>query len=281
MDSERFTIIAAVNNRQILGKNLLMSPALADRRGGSLLIKEGFSSASLAYNSAIEEAKNDILAFVHQDVYLPTHWFSEVLHAIKTLERRGIRWGVLGCFGLRRGVEGGLGRVFTTGRGLHGRALQAPEPVDTLDEIVLITRKSLGLKFDPNLPHFHMYGVDLCLQSKRSGLINYAIPAFCIHNTNQLVTLPAEFYACYSYVKRKWPQYLPIHTSCMTVTQFDAERREKQIKDFLRTRLGRLKTPLTRVDDPRTLIGIDDRNRLASSTLSAMPVVAGNGRAQS
>jgi hypothetical protein len=265
MNRDRFTIIAAVNNRRILEGNLLLSPALADGHERNILIKEGFSSASLAYNSAMEEAKDDILVFVHQDVYLPEHWFSNVSRAIQTLEENGIRWGVLGCFGLRRGVEGGLGMVFTTGRGLHGKALHAPEQVDTLDEIVLIFRKSTGLKFDPNLPYFHMYGVDICLQAKSFGMTNYAIPAFCVHNTNQLVKLPAEFYACYSYIKRKWPKDLPIHTSCMTVTHFDAERREKQIKDFIKTALGRMKTPLSRAEDPRTLLATEDWNRLTSA----------------
>ena len=268
MTRDRFTVVAAVNNRRILEGNLLLSPAIADGRECNIVIKEGFASASLAYNSAIDEAQSDVLVFVHQDVYLPEHWFDEVANAIRALEDDGVRWGVLGCFGSRRDANGGLGRVFTTGRGLHGNVIHCPEPVETLDEIVLITRKSSGPMFDPNLPHFHMYGVDLCLQARSRGMTNYAIPAFCVHNTNQLVKLPAEFYICYGYIKRKWGRYLPIHTSCMAVTRFEMERREKQARDFINTILGRMKPPLARAEDPRTVVANDEwRKTGISATL--------------
>jgi len=259
MSKHEFTVIVAVNNRRILESNLLLSPALARDRQSRVIIKENFPSASLAYNDAIEEASNDILIFVHQDVYLPEHWFDDVSDSIRALENKGVHWGVLGCFGTRRGARERFGTVFTTGRGIHGNPIDTPEPVDTLDEIVLLVRRSSGLRFDPNLPHFHMYGVDLCLTAQSVGMINYAIPAFCVHNTNQLVTLPAEFYTCYSYIKRKWSKYLPIHTSCMTVTRFEIERREKQAKDFINTALGRLKNPLPRAEDPRTLLTTIDK----------------------
>jgi hypothetical protein len=45
---------------------------------------------------------------------------------------------------------------------------------------------------DP-LPHYHLYGTDICMAAREKGMMSYAIPAFCIHNTNQLLALPEEF----------------------------------------------------------------------------------------
>jgi hypothetical protein len=252
---EAITVVVATNSRSVLDGNLLLSPDIAEQRERLILTKEGFLSASLAYNDAMEEAATDLLIFVHQDVYLPTGWFDRVRRSIEAVEACGVRWGVMGCFGSRRGSSGGIGRVFTTGRGFHGQVIDKPAVVETLDEIVLITRKSSGLRFDPELPHFHMYGVDLCLQAREAGLLNYALPAPCVHNTNQLVSLPPEFYACHRYVKRKWRHCLPISASCMPVTHFDWERREKRVRDFVKARLGLTQVPLLRLSDPRTVLG--------------------------
>lgn len=256
MSTYPFAIVAAVNDHEVLRKNLLRSPDLAD---GSyrVLIKEGFASASLAYNSAIDEAPADTLIFVHQDVYLPSHWLAKVAAVIRKLDDANVRWGVLGSFGSRRGAAGGLGRVYTTGLGLHGAPISEPVPVETLDEIVLIIRKSSGLRFDTKLPHFHLYGTDICLHARDAGLVNFAIPAHCVHNTNQLIELPPEFYAGYHFIKRKWKKFLPIYASCMTISRFDKELRERQVRQRLGRLLGSLKSPLPRVDDPRPLVAME------------------------
>jgi hypothetical protein len=253
-NSPLFTLIAAVNSPRILQENLLASPGVVAQKSLEFLPKEGFTSASLAYNSAIEEARADILVFVHQDLYLPARWFEWVNHAIRTLDAAGIRWGVLGAFGSRKGAFGGVGRVFTNGLGLHGNPITSPQPIETLDEIVLILRKSSKLRFDQELPHFHMYGVDICLSARQAGLTNFAIPAFCVHNTHQLLELPPEFYRCYRLIKRKWARYLPIATSCMTVTRFDGELRRKQLAEFYTRIFHRNRKSLQRTDDPQSLL---------------------------
>lgn len=254
MKTPHFTVVVAVNNRKTLQDNLLASPGLVDHESAELVVKEGFESASAAYNSAFDDARSDILVFVHQDVYLPARWLERVDDAIRALDETGVQWGVLGSFGSKRDAAGGVGRVFTNGLGLHGNPIGSPEPVETLDEIVLIFRKSSGLRFDPDLPYFHMYGVDICLSARDAGLTNYAIPGFCVHNTNQLLELPSEFYRCYRFIKRKWARYLPIATSCMTVTRFDGELRRKQLNEFLARAFHKTAKPLHRVADPRSLL---------------------------
>ncbi len=267
MNAHAFALVAAVNCRKTLENNLLASPGL--KGSVELLIKEGFASASAAYNSAIDDAVADILIFVHQDIYLPAGWLERVDQSIRTLDAAGVRWGVLGCFGSRKDAFGGLGRVYTNGLGLHGNPIAAPEPVETLDEIVLILRRSSGLRFDPDLPHFHLYGVDICLSARHAGLTNHAIPAFCVHNTNQLLELPSQFYDCYRHIKRKWVHDLPIAASCMTLTRFDGELRRKRIDEFLARVLRRRQRPLKRAEDPRTLLSEQFWHRFDADPIAA------------
>lgn len=245
-----FTIAVAVNNDEVLRNNLYRSPDLLGHRELQILTRQGFASASLAHNSALDEASNDVVIFVHQDVYLPQGWFSSLDRVLTHLQREGVNWGVLGCFGPRKGDADGLGRVYTHGVGIHGTAINRPEIVESLDEIVLIIRKSSGLRFDPSLPHFHLYGTDLCMMARARGLPSFAIPAFCVHNTHQLLTLPPEFYECYRYIKRKWARYLPICTSCITISRFDAEVLRRKLHDAPPVSwLARKRTAMRRAGD--------------------------------
>jgi hypothetical protein len=235
----------------VLQQNLLLSPGLLNGGRNQLVIKRGFPSASLAYNSAIEEAEHDIVIFVHQDVYLPDTWFTSLQRCLAFLEETDVSWGVLGCFGSRKGADGGLGRVYTSGMGWHGRPLARPEPVETLDEIILVVRKSSGLRFDPRLPHFHLYGTDICMTARERGLTSYAFQGFCVHNTNQLLSLPKEFYTCYRHIRHRWSRYLPIHASCMTISRLNGALYRKRIAEARQQLFGTGRQAETRVEDPR------------------------------
>jgi hypothetical protein len=249
-----FTVVAAVNNEDVLQKNLLRSPELANGGRHQLVTKRGFTSASLAYNSGIDDAEHDVIIFVHQDVYLPDSWFPDLERCLAHLEGTGARWGVLGCFGSRNGATGGLGRIYTRGLGRHGQELSHPEAIETLDEIVLILRKSSGLRFDRNMPHFHLYGADICMEARERGLVNYAFQGFCVHNTNQLIVLPKEFYTCYRYIRAKWEKYLPIYASCMTISMLNGELYRKRLSEMGEWILGSSREVATRVDDPRAFV---------------------------
>ena len=141
-----------------------------------------------------------------------------------------------------------------------GRPFEHPAEVQTLDEIVLILRNSSGLRFDERLRHFHLYGTDICMAAEKQGLRCYAIPAFCIHNTEQLLTLPQEFYECYRQIKRKWREHLPIHTSCIRISRFDLELYTEKLGALYR-QIGRRKRPRAhRVANPQRLLRELDAN---------------------
>jgi hypothetical protein len=256
MGQQNFTIVVAVNDMDVLQKNLYQSPDIKNDSKKQLIIKRGYRAAALAYNEAIEEAKNEIIIFVHQDVYFPEDWFVSLRKSLSYFEKEKIDWGVLGCFGTReeRRKEEGYGSVYSNGWGLIGREISKPELVQTLDEIVLVIKKSSGLRFDPTLPYFHLYGTDICMSAREKGLKPYAIPAFCIHNTNQILSLPKEFYECYRHVKKRWGQYLPISAPCIRISRFDGDLRMRQIRELYTRLRYKEAVPTYRVEDPRSLL---------------------------
>lgn len=256
MGRHGLTFVVAVNDDKILRQNLLSSPLFASDDKHQIIERHDYTSAAIAYNSAIEEAKNDIIVFVHQDVYFPDNWLDELEGALKYLEDTNPSWGVLGCFGSSKGRPGGVGRVYTAGLGLHGNHIHKPEVVETVDEIVIVIRKSSGLRFDPALPHFHLYATDICMSAREMGMACYAIPAFCIHNANLYLNLPKEFFECYHHIKKRWKKYLAIYTSCIIISRFNNDVNLRKIKSVYRKLFGKVETGQAqhRVEDPRTLL---------------------------
>ena len=254
VEPRALSIAVAVNDRSVLENNLFRSPELGRPHGHQIIVREHYPSASIAYNSALDAAEHDIVVFVHQDVYFPDDWFANLAATVRQLHEDGISWGVLGSFGSSRAKPGGWGQVYTTGMGLHGNRAARPEPVETLDEIVLVLRKSSGLRFDAALPGFHFYGTDICLEAAAKGLRSYAIPGFCVHNTNQLLRLPPEFRRCYRFVKRKWKAHLPIATACTTISRFETELLQRSLGESWARMRGRRRQAARRIDDPRVLL---------------------------
>jgi hypothetical protein len=223
------TFVVSTNSAEILQDNFLASPCFGKSHPHEILVQKGFRSAAASYNDAIRRGLNDVIVFAHQDMVFPSAWLSDLDRAIMILEKDDPNWGVLGCYGMTMGNQG-KGYVYTHGLGILGAPFEHPTPVQTLDEIVLILRKSSGLKFDERLPHFHFYGADICLTAAKRGMKSYAISAFCAHNSQLNYVLPAEFYDCYKVLKRIWKDALPIQTTCIRVTPFDFQMRVRQLK---------------------------------------------------
>jgi hypothetical protein len=260
MSRSKFTFAVAVNNRSILENNFLASPCFRKPHGHEILIQEGFSSAGAAYNDAVERSKNDLLIFAHQDMIFPEPWLDQLESALEYLENYDPAWGVLGCYGETQ-YDRGRGSVYQPNLGMVGVSIDRPTPIQTLDEIVLIFRRSSGLKFDGSLPHFHLYGTDICLRAKQMGRTSYAIPAFCIHNTNQGFLLPEEFYECYWKVKRNWESQLPIQSSCIRITRFNLAVYKRRLQEMYSRYMRRGKNEELRVHDVRRLL--DEAETLA------------------
>lgn len=245
-----WTLISATNNRQILNTCLLGSPEAT--KANECLLQEGYSSAACAYNAAIDKARNDVLVFAHQDVYLPPGWAARLQETLEWFDQNDPQWAVAGVWGVTRtGARHGF--VYCTGLGRHlGGDFAPPVEVRTVDELLLVVRKSSGIRFDEQIPSYHMYGTDICLEAQHRGLKCYAISTFCIHNTNGYGMLPLEFWKCYLLMRRKWKKVLPIITPCAEITAScwsEFRSNLAQVKNIL---LGK-HHPGKRVADPAQL----------------------------
>lgn len=218
MADRTLIIAAAVNDESILADTLARSPDLTSGRAAFIPVREA-KSASLAYNSVLATTTADLVAFVHQDIYVPNGWVSRVLDAAKKLDREAPNWAVLGVYGITH--DGGhLGRVWSGDQQveLAGAAGAAGE-VASLDEIVIILRTEAGLRFDPALPHFHLYGTDIVQIAALAGRGAHVIAVPVIHNAVPVASLGGGFAAAYAYLQKKWAARLPITTSMTTITR--------------------------------------------------------------
>ncbi len=211
--------VAAVNNDEVLAQNLATSPDIL-KSPDRLTVRRDFRSAASAYNSGLDATSGEIVVFLHQDVYLPLGWEARLLAQIEALETVDRNWGVIGVYGVRdNGTH--LGRVWSSGlnRELGGQ-FDAPEKALGIDELVIVIRRSSGLRFDEGLPGFHLYGADICQTARSNRLGVYVICAPVIHNSVPVYTLAGAYKVAYAHIRRKWWAVLPIVTPVATVSRW-------------------------------------------------------------
>jgi hypothetical protein len=209
--------ITASHNVQVLRDNLLRSPIL--RRNPCHTIPD-FTNIPKAYNSLHSffkqpdvTGKDNIVIYVHHDVFLPESFASDLY---KALERLPEDWAVLGVAGVKLIDGQKYNRGYILDRGQPwGKAWKLPDEVDTLDEMLLITRGDFV--FDEQLP-LDFYGADICMQARAQGKKCYAISAYCEHNsTRKFGERTPSFFESQERFKQKWKQFLPIVTTCAIV----------------------------------------------------------------
>jgi len=209
------TFISAYNNNNVLSSNLLSSPCLKSGIYQQLLYA-GKESAGLTYTDAFKEAIHQYLVFIHQDVYLPTGWDGYLIETINSLNSKGIKWGVLGCYGINTN-NARCGYVYSNGMGLY---LGEPGPIEeakSVDELVIVINKNAGIIFDDQLPGYHFYGTDICLSATANGYKNYIIKNLCIHNSLPVRKFDTHFWRASHYIRKKWHSQLPIYATCTTI----------------------------------------------------------------
>lgn len=201
-----FTIICASHNENILNKNLLASPHINNYQ---IIIKKNYNNVCKAYNEAIVEATENILIFVHHDVFLPSTFFDQLKKSIDNLNKNN--WGVLGVAGCTK-KRNKYGFV-KSGNSIYGNKNELPVMIDTLDELLLVIKKDSNLLFDENIPStYHMFGTDICMQAQEKDMQNFAILAYCEHRHKKMI-LDNSFYKSVNYIKQKWTHKLPIRTT--------------------------------------------------------------------
>ena len=205
----RLDVAAAVNDQAILAQCLARSPDIAS---GALTLRcyEGYATAGLAYNAAIDGSDAEWLMLAHQDVYLPTGFAAAITAALDDLTHVAPDWGVAGVVGATA-LGGVVGQVWCSGNArLIGDRDGLPAPAATLDELIIIIRKSTGLRFDEALPSFHLYAADMILEAKKAGHSTWVVDAPVVHHSRPVLNLGGGYAKAWHYMRRKWASELPI-----------------------------------------------------------------------
>lgn len=207
-----FALIAAVNDDAILGQCLARSPDVVSGRLKLVAIR-GASNMAEAYNAGMTQAGGRLAIFAHQDVYLPKGWLDLAAARLVELETAFPEWQVAGPYGVRADGQH-AGRVWDAGLERElGVAGFGKAPVVSLDELLLVLRREDAVLFDPDLPHFHLYGTDIVQSCLARGRGAYAVEMPVVHNSQRVASLSGGYTLAYRYARDKWRSNLPIPTT--------------------------------------------------------------------
>lgn len=179
----KLTFISCVNDYRTYRKNVLKSlkkfPSKHDIEIIDIDNSDNKYSAAEALNLGASRSSGNLLVFCHQDVYFLKKWVNFLADQLLKVDNN---WGVLGPVGSRLsdGKREKAGHYYAE-RKFSFDSKNLPIEVQSLDECCLIVKsdafRAKDLMFDERYPGFHIYGLDICLQSIHSGLKNYAIDA--------------------------------------------------------------------------------------------------------
>lgn len=172
-----------------------------------------FPTAGAALNHGATLASNEYLVFVHQDVYL--HSLRRLEHAAGMLaDDPGI--GVVGASGIT--VDGELVGRIRDRVILLGRPASRPSDVDSLDELLFMSPRSLiqrePLSEAPELA-WHAYAVEYGLRARSLGLRVCALDLPVTHNS--LTTNLERLDVAYAAVAARHPRAVPVRGTCGTI----------------------------------------------------------------
>ncbi len=168
-----------------------------------------YRSAGAALNHGARMARNDVVVFVHQDVFL--HSLAAVIHAAGRMQADGL--GVLGALGVQR--DGRIAGRIRDRTVLIGAPVQQPVDVDSVDELLFMVPRSFVLRHplteSPDLA-WHAYAVEYGLRVRRLGLRVGVCDIPLTHNS--LTANLARLDVAHAAVASSYPEMLPVRTTC-------------------------------------------------------------------
>mmetsp|Transcript_54192 Transcript_54192/g.99132 ORF Transcript_54192/g.99132 Transcript_54192/m.99132 type:complete len:987 (+) Transcript_54192:82-3042(+) len=129
---------------------------------------------SKLYARAQAKVANDLQIFVHPDVFLPNNFYDMFVYKLKLIEDIDPNWGVLGTAGIAGSIRGPLVSSITDPTTGTWRSGIDSKEITALDEQLLVLRRG-SPQFDPDLPGFDLYGMDIVMQAKSLGQHSYLL----------------------------------------------------------------------------------------------------------
>ncbi|MBF0183735.1 MAG: methyltransferase domain-containing protein [Magnetococcales bacterium] len=211
------SFVVPTDNPRILGDYLLMSPIFPWDTPHQVIRVSGQSSAAAALEEGLKQAVHEVVVFVHQDVYLPTHWDRLFCQRLREIEARDRSYGLVGVQGAsKRGRQALLsGRIVDRQMTfLHPDPL--PAVVDTVDDCLFAFRKSHYPGMDSRLG-WYLYGADLACRFRQRQQAVYAVDAPCYHNSRRGLQEPPAYVESSRLLASNWQSELPMVTPRMII----------------------------------------------------------------
>lgn len=153
-------------------------------------------NAAQGLNHGLDSVGADWVVCVHQDVLFPAGWMARFGAAVDALPAEVALAGLVGC------ERGGSfrGHIYDP----NGHCFWGPVPSDVfaLDEVLIAVRKTSGLRFCEEVPGFHCYGADLCLEAVGRGLRVAVVDAPVLHLSTG--NLDGGYEESSQWLLRKW-----------------------------------------------------------------------------
>ncbi len=213
------SILCVFNDRNVLASCLEASVATGLQLAPQTELialdncERAYPTAGDALNEGVRRARNEVVACVHQDVFL---------HSLPALERAAAVLvnspdiGVLGAVGIDR-EERIVGRIRDRVV-LIGDSAPTPRNIETLDEVIFLARRD-QLRESPIINHptlaWHAYAVEYSLRTRREGKRAVSLDIPLTHNS--VSTNMRHLDLAHSWVGATYPEFLPIHTTCGTI----------------------------------------------------------------
>lgn len=201
-------------------------------------------NAARGLNHGLDRATTPWVVFCHQDILFPRNWAVDLL---RVLERLPSRVAVAGPVGT---TDKGRYRGHILDPKGHKYWGPLPDRALILDEVVLALRRECGLRFTEEIPGFHCYGADICLQARAKGLDVMAIDAPIHHLSSG--SLNRDFDEAAAWLLRRWG---PLHRFILSTPSalIEDSGRAGSLRRLLmrvRRRLDRSRGARSRPPDP-------------------------------
>ena len=177
-------------------------------------VNGAYSSAGAALNHGVSLATNDVIIFVHQDVFL--HSLSALRRAAGQMHAGG--FGLLGAIGVQ--PNGRLVGRIRDRVVLSGEPVVVPADVESVDELLFLAPRSQLLR-EPLTEScdmaWHAYAVEYGLRVRRQGLRTGVANIPLTHNS--LSANIDRLDSAHQAIAALYSDFLPVRTTCGTVTR--------------------------------------------------------------
>ena len=167
-------------------------------------------------NCALAAARGDYVLLCHQDLRLLTDGRTQLEDRLRALSKEDPNWALAGNAG---GIgPGQLSIRISDPHGSDRHVGKFPCKVQSLDENLIIVRRTARIGFSNNLSGFHFYGADICLNASQAGYAAYVIDFHLAHLSAG--KKDAAFHDMERKFLRKWNNALKprwIQTTCALV----------------------------------------------------------------